>query len=409
MDLYVARQPIFDRTKEVIAYELLYRDSKDNVYNMNLNESSATSILLLNSYLNFGMNLLTDNKRGFINFGPDLILEDVPHLLSQNQVVIELLETVKPDRHLLEKIRYLKTEGYIIALDDYVIDYPYQEIIDLCDIIKVDFRANSTHEIKIITNFLAEQNKILLAEKVESYEEFEFALRLGYEFFQGYFFCRPILEKQKKLNGLSYRYMQIQEELVKKEIDYKAISTLIESEVTISYKLLKLVNSSFSLINDVNSIQHALSILGIDAFQKWFSLAIIHQLGDNKPNELITVAMLRMRFMELISENSVFVQHIHSLRLIGILSVIDALLEQPMDDLMKQLPLSDSIKDTLLQKPSLYLAAFQLVLSYENGDFDKVSDYAQQIQIDFSQLPNIYLSAVNWAEELNDFLNKNSL
>lgn len=409
MDLYVARQPIFDRSKEVVAYELLYRDSKENVYHMNLNESSATSILLLNTYLNFGINLLTDNKRGFINFGPELILEDVPHLLSPNQVVIELLETVKPDRHLLDKIHYLKREGYIIALDDYVINYPYQEILDVCDIIKVDFRANSLHDIKVITNFLSTQNKILLAEKVETYEEFEFAARLGYEFFQGYFFCRPIIEKHKKLSGLSYRYLQIQEELFKKEIDYKAISSLIESEVTISYKLLKLVNSNFSLINNVSSIQHALSILGIDAFQKWFNLAMIHQLGDNKPNELITTAMIRMTFMEMIGENSLLIQHTNSLRLIGILSVIDALLEQPMELLLLHLPLSDSIKNTLLGNPSLYRAAFQLVLSYENADFQSVEGYASQIHIDFAKLPNFYAKSVALAEELNDFLNKNSI
>jgi len=139
MNVYAARQPIFDKSGEVIAYELLYRDNENNFYKSTLRDSAATSILLLNSYLNLGLHHLTEDKRGFINFGPILILDDIPKLLAKDKVVIELLESVKPTKELLDEIKELKEEGYIIALDDYVSGYPYDKILELADIVKVDF------------------------------------------------------------------------------------------------------------------------------------------------------------------------------------------------------------------------------------------------------------------------------
>jgi EAL and modified HD-GYP domain-containing signal transduction protein len=407
MNVYVARQPIFDRSGEVIAYELLYRETEQNFYNSTLQDSVATSILLLNSYLNFGMTLLTENKKGFINFGPHLIMDDIPLLLSKEKVVIELLESVVPSRELIIKIKQLKKAGYIIALDDYVSGYPYDNLLDLCDIIKVDFIANTEHQIRQICGELKAKNKILLAEKVETKEEFEWASRIGFEFFQGYFFAKPVVIMGKKIEGTAYNYIQILEELDMKVPNFNKISSIIESEASLAYKLLKLVNSSFSLIDNISSIQHCLSILGIDAFQKWFTLATIHQLGSGKPNEVLKMAMIRMRFMESIGDFSVFKQHVHALRLIGVLSVIDFLLDKPLIEILEELPISSQIKDTLLLKTTIYSNPFKLVLAYEKGDFESAKDFSTSINLDFQKFPGLYHDAVEWSEELYQFLSEN--
>ena len=405
MDIYVARQPIFDKSGETVAYELLYRDNEHNFYNNSLSDTVATSVLLLNSYLNFGMTLLTDNKKGFINFGPNLILDDIPKLLSKERVVIELLESVKPDMQLIRKLKELKSLGYIIALDDYLISYPYDELFDLCDIIKVDFIGNSEAQLRHIIKKLLPKNKILLAEKIETKEQFTWASQNGFEFFQGYFFARPVIMKNKKLESTSIRYIQILEELSHAVPDYKKITDIIETEVSLTYKLLKLVNSSFSLVDNISSIQHCISILGIDAFEKWFTLATIHQLGSNKSSELVKLSMIRMKFMETIGESSIFKQHIHALRLIGVLSAIDALLQRSMSDIVVELPIDKNIKDTLLGYATLYSSVFNIVLCYERGEFDEAKKIAQIIKLDFNLFPEIYYASVTWAERLFEFLN----
>jgi c-di-GMP-related signal transduction protein len=405
MNIYVARQPIFDRSGETIAYELLYRDNEQNFYSNSLSDSVSTSILLLNSYLSLGMTLLTDNKKGFINFGPSLILDDIPKLLSKERVVIELLESVKPEHQLIRKLKELKSLGYIIALDDYVMSYPYEELLELCDIIKVDFIGNTDMELRHILKRLQPLNKILLAEKIETKEQFDWAKRNGFEFFQGYFFSRPLMIKGKRLESTTVSFVQIMEELTQPVPDYKKITDIIETQVSLTYKLLKLVNSSFSLIDNVTSIHHCISILGIDAFEKWFTLAIIHEFGEGKSNELVKLSMIRMKFMESIGESSIFVQHIHALRIIGILSTIDALLERSMEEVMTQLPIDKTIKDTLLGKKTLYSSIYEIVQAYERGDFDTAEKIAQTIQLDFHLFPEIYLTSIRWAEEIFNHLN----
>jgi len=210
MNVYVARQPIFDKNSTVVAYELLYRDTNKNIFNSDIQDSVATSVLLLNSYLGVGLNLLTDDKKGYINFGPHLIMDDIPQLLSHDRIVIELLETVVPNPSLIKKLKKLKKDGYTIALDDYIFGYPYDEIVDLVDIVKVDFRDNTPKQIRQLTGILKSKNKILLAEKVETFEQFDWARKVGYTFFQGFFFSKPVMVQSKKLNGITLNYTKIQ-------------------------------------------------------------------------------------------------------------------------------------------------------------------------------------------------------
>ncbi len=400
MDVYVARQPIFDNRKNVIAYELLYRDGDKNFFDLSVASNVATSILLMNSYISFGIDNLVGDAKAFINFEMNLIKHDIPLLLDRNKIVIELLEDIVPDKAFMDKIKMLKSQGYTLAMDDYVQGYAFDDLVELVDIIKVDFFGNTKEEIQQICTKWKAHGKMLLAEKVETDEVFQWAKRIGFDYYQGYFFSKPTMLKSKKMEDSSFRYFELLEELNQPEPDNKRIAKVIENDATITYKLLKLVNSRFGLVANISSIQHALAILGVTAFKKWLSLAVMQKLSADKPSELLKVSLTRARFMEGIGQHSNLKRHTEELMLIGLLSVIDGMLEQPMEEILKTLPLSQIIKDTLNNKETSLLNAYKMVLDYERGLFIPAARYCAAINFDCDQMARMYYDAIKWSEEL---------
>lgn len=405
MDVFVARQPIFDCNMEVFGYELLYRSSEENFFDRSIASNVATSILLMNSYFTFGINNLIGTKKAFINFDRNLVEAEIPHILDKKIVIIELLEDIVPDEILLNRIKNLKENNYIIALDDFVEKKDYDELILLCDIIKVDFLCNSKDEIKRICYKWKKRGKKLLAEKVETNEEFLWAKEIGFDLFQGYFFCKPMIVKSKKLETNPMQYIKIIEELSRKEPDYKIIANVIEKDVALTYKLLRLVNSKFSHDVNIDTIQHAISILGIIAMEKWISLIMVQDLGQEKPSELVKVALLRTKFGEQLALSSEFKKDAQKIMLIEILSVLDVILEKSMEEVVKMLPLSEEIKDTLLGKVTKYSDLYKLILHYERGEWDSIDEDIEKSQIDVNKLPQMYCNAVKWAEDLYNYMN----
>jgi len=400
MDVYVARQPIFDNRKNVIAYELLYRDGDKNFFDLSVASNVATSILLMNSYISFGIDNLVGDARAFINFEMNLIKHDIPLLLDRDKIVIELLEDIVPDKAFMDKIKMLKSKGYTIAMDDYVQGYAFDDLVELVDIIKVDFFGNTKEEIQQICMKWKIHGKLLLAEKVETNEVFQWAKRIGFDYYQGYFFSKPTMMKSKKIEDSSFRYFELLEELNQPEPDNKRIAKIIETDATLTYKLLKLVNSRFGLAANISSVQHALAILGVAAFQKWLSLAVMQNLSADKPSELLKVSLTRARFMEGIGEHSNLKRHTEELMLIGLLSVIDGMLEQPMEEILNTLPLSQIIKDTLNNKETSLLDAYKMVLDYERGLFVPAAQYCASINFACDQMARMYYDAIKWSEEL---------
>jgi len=406
LDIFVARQPIFNKNLAVIAYELLYRDSDKNYFNTNIASDVATAILLMNSYFHFGIDHLVGQLTAFINFDAHLIHLDIPQLLSTRNVVIEILEDVKPEPNILAKLERLRRDGYTIAIDDFVLAYPYHEIINLSQIIKVDFLSNSREDIQKICYKYRNQGKLLLAEKVETHEDFEWAKKLGFDYFQGYFFAKPHMIKSKDLTGSSSQFLRLFEALQESEPDYKKITRIIEIDVFLTYKLLRIVNSSFSLGTQIASVHQALSILGINAFSKWLSLASLQSLSKSHATELVKTAMIRSKFLEHIAFHAVSLEgHEDELALMGILSVIDVLLQEPMTEVVKNLPLTPNVKKTFLGQENLYLYPYQLCLAYEQGDFSRLEAYADMIEYNLCQLSLDYIDAVTWAEGLFHYMN----
>ncbi|MDP4143628.1 MAG: HDOD domain-containing protein [Bacillota bacterium] len=397
MDIFVARQPIFNKENEIFGYELLYRDGINNMY-QNEDGDRATVEVIRNSILNIGINNITCGKKVFINFTENVIMSDILTVLPAHLVMIEILETVEPDEDILERCRRLKEIGFIFALDDFVFNDKYRRLIDIVDIIKVDFRVTKGYDRRKIMDLVKSKDIKFLAEKVETIEEFNEAVDLGYHYFQGYYLSKPIIISGKKLPENKYVYMNLLREINAQEFRVERIEYLIKKDVSLSYNLLKLINSSFfAFRNEIRSLRYALTILGEKEVKKWLYLIIVKTIGDDKPNVIIKTSLVRARFMELIASRMGFSNSCNAY-LTGLLSMIDVLLDKPLVEVLDEIFIDNEVKEALVGSYLTKLGAvLKLVINYEAGQWDKVSEYSWQLDIDEGLLPTAYFKAIQWA------------
>lgn len=405
MDVFVARQPIFDTDYNVVAYELLYRDGFKNFYNGSRADNVATSILLSNAFLTFGIQNLVTDKKAFINFDQYSISQRIPELLNPESVTIEILETVEPDAKFLSEIRALKEKGYCVALDDYCEDYNFKEVIELVSLIKIDFFQNTHEEIEGQVREFKKMNKIVLAEKVETKEEFEWAKSIGFDLFQGYFFAKPAVQSKRKVDNSAIQYIRLMAELNKEEPDFKKSSDIVKLDIALTYKLLKLVNDIVNPSQKISSIQQGIALLGIVKFRRWLMLSVVQNMAKKETYELSKIALFRMEFLFLMARHSNLEKFQEELALLGPLSVLDTILEIPMSEVIEQLPLELDLSKTLLGETSRYSIAYNICMNYERGVFDTMENDIEIIDYNSIQLKEDYINAIQWAEETYKQLN----
>ena len=399
MYFYVARQPILDINKNLYAYELLFRDGIDNAF-PDIDEDQATSRLIEGSEFNLGIDHLTGDTLGFINFTLDTILKKYALMLPPSSVVIEILETVKPGKRLLETVKYLKEKGYTIALDDYEHKPVWRHFFPFVDLIKFDLKAMPFSEVETVIADLKDFPDIkLLAEKVETLEEFERCKELGFEYFQGYFFSQPELVKTKSLSPSQLTLAELLSETSADNMDLPKITTIFERDINLSYKLLRYSNSAaFKRRSEISNIKQALVVLGKHELKKFLSLLFTASVSDDKPEELLNMAMIRARFCELLAK-------LHGKSdpsmafLTGMMSLIDAILDQDIKTVMKQLPLSDEIKDALINGDGILAQYLELTLAYEKGDWEQESLLGKKLQLSEKEVPATYAEALTWAHD----------
>ncbi|MEJ8554664.1 EAL and HDOD domain-containing protein [Tepidibacter sp. Z1-5] len=407
MNIYIARQPIFDNEYNVIAYELLYRNSDGNFFNGNVSDNVATSILLINSYFNFGINNLVGESKAFINFDSHLIKSGIAELLNKDKVVIEILENVEPDKKLLKEIKRLNELGYTLAIDDYTTDYKYSEITNLCDIVKVDFIENTKDGIEALVKELKKLGKLILAEKIETKEEFEWAKSIGFDYYQGFYFSKPSLQKGKALSESALQYVKLMNELNTAEPNFKVLSDIIGVDISLTYKLLNIVNSNSRMQNDITSIQQAIAILGVNELRRWLSLAMVQDICKQETNEAVRYAMIRLNLLKEIALHSNLKNSVEELSLLGTLSIVDTVLEMDMAEALKSIPISKEMKNTLLGKKTMYSDAMTLCFAYERGAFDDIRNSASNINYEIKLLSSHYLASVKWADKMFEELKNN--
>lgn len=400
MDVFVARQPIFNRKKEVEYYELLFRNSNINQYS-NIDSFSATLSVLKNSFSIIGFDKLTEGKKAFVNCDEQMLKSGIIETFPKELVTIEILETVRPTDEIIDICKRLKNKGYIIALDDYEFDDAYRELFKYVDIIKVDFILTKGEERKKIMDSVGIDNIKYLAEKVETEEEYELALKYGYEYFQGYFFCKPTIIKGKEINSYSTTYLRLIDELNKKDINFNNVENIIKGDLGIAYKLLKIVNSaSYGLKNEVKSIKQAIALIGISELRKWVYITNLKSLSLGKPEELVKLSLIRASFGEklisIIKGTSSF-----DMFLTGLFSLIDAFLNVPINEAITDLPVSYSVKDALIGKENELELILDLILNYEKANWENVKCLIAKLGINEVELAESYIEAVEWVRSFN--------
>lgn len=402
MDVYVARQAIFNINKEVVAYELLFRNNKVNKFT-SIENSNPTLNVIRNSFSVIGFDKVTGGKRAFINFDGELIKLGLIEAFPNDCIAIEILETVNPDNKVIECCRRLKEKGYIIALDDFEYNKTFDELIKYADIIKVDFLLTKGKEREEIMYRVKNKNIKFLAEKVETEEDYKEAVKYGYSYFQGYFFCKPVIISGKDISGYKLTYINLINELDKSDVNIKNVENLIKNDVSLSYKLLKAVNSAhYSLKRKFTSISDAIMIIGIKELKKWIFIITLQNIGEGSVDELVKLSLLRASFGELLSQKIKLKISSFDVFLAGMFSLIDALMNMPIEKILSELPVSKDVKDALLEKDNTISELLELIIKYENGDWEAVNELVEKFGLDEEFVSCCYLEAVQRLKSLEN-------
>ncbi len=396
MDVFVARQPIFQVNKKLFAYELLFRTGMSNAF-PDIDGGTATSSLLSSSFFTVGIERISGGKLVFINFTEDLLLRGTPTLFPKSHVVVEILEDVRPTREIIAACRALNQKGYILALDDFVFRDNLQPLIDLAQIIKIDFRLSPQAEIAAILAQLKEGKCEFLAEKIETDEEFMAAKAMGFKYFQGYFFAKPEVLKNKDISASKLTIMQLICEVNRAECDLKKLEEYINQDVSISYKLINYLNSAYyARLQPISSIRQAIAYLGERGIRMFISLIAASRLVDNKPDELLRAAIIRAHFLEQIAIELAIDSG--ELFMLGLFSLLDAMLDNSMQNIIGQLPLTSHMSEALVQRSGLLADYLQLIEAFEAGDWLVLDSRLAGMDISSTRLQEFYLSAVNFAD-----------
>lgn len=400
MEVFVARQPIFDHHLRVFGYELLFRSGTENIFTHQDGDQATCSVV--NGTLHvFGRELLTTQSKCFINATRRVLLEELYTVLPPQHCVVELLENVEPDEEVIEGCRRLKSLGYMLALDDFVLYQKIEPLLKLADLLKVDFLVTKGEERRILLNEAVPRGMKLLAEKLETRDDFLTALKLGYHYFQGYFFCKPEIVTRKDIPGYKLNYLRILQEMSKPELDFDDLATIIKQDVSLSVKLLRFLNSAtFGLRNEVTSIKQALVLLGERAVRKWVWVLALAGVSDDRPSELVVTTLVRARFGEQIAADAGFAGREYDLFLLGLLSLIDVLVGRPMPDVLAELGVQPELQGALAMDGSRLSKVPQLVVGYERGNWDEMERCAKELGIGEGRIPEVYADAVEWAEKI---------
>lgn len=401
MDIFVARQPIFNRQQQIVAYELLFRQGQINAYTAT-DGDQATSNVIVNSLWLIGLNTMTHGKRAFINFTANLLKNEIVTILPREQVVVEILETVEPTVEVMEVCRKLRERGFQLALDDFVFEPRFEPFLTIADIIKVDFMITGMQEQQQLMERCKGTGIRFLAEKVETRVQYEQAMDMGYSYFQGYFFSKPVIVKGQDIPSSKKISFQILQEISRVPIELEQLERLIGRDVSLSYKLLKLINSpAFGLRSTVRTIHQALAMLGTKETVKWASLMLARDMAEDKPGELVVLSVIRARFCELLMAETGHKNSSSDAFLMGLFSLLDALLDRPLPELLDELPVAMEVRGALLGENGLFRTLYGLAVAYERGEWDEVSLLCGQLAIAEKRLPILHLNSLTWAKEIS--------
>jgi|HubBroStandDraft_6_1064221.scaffolds.fasta_scaffold33910_2 c-di-GMP-related signal transduction protein len=399
LNRFLARQPILTPQRKLFGYEILSRYGPENYCAPK--SGSQIHVNAMDELFLMGIRTMTEGLPAFLNCTREFVLSDYLTLLPRDLVVGEILETVPPDKEVISACRRMKDQGYRLALDDYC-DLPEARVLlPFADFVKIDVLLTNFTEQERVVHLCHDQGLPVIAEKVETDEQFHRCLELGYDYFQGYFFCRPQILGRRSVPANKGIYLQLLQAANEQEFSLQKIGKLFKRDVSLSYRLLRYLNSAvFAFHTEIHSIPHALTLLGERALRKWISLVSVAALGDSVADDLLRLPLLRAMFCELIGKKVGMIHDCNELFLVGLLSVMDALLNVPMPEVLAQIPVDDDIKNALTGRDSRYRPIFEVVLDYESGTWEQLAHSARHIGLHENFLPDLYLRAVQWVADV---------
>jgi c-di-GMP-related signal transduction protein len=400
MDAFLARQPILNHELQLIGYELLFRNGAENYFRP-VDGDMATASLISDAVHIHSLEKLTDGYLSFINFPRHSLVQDLYTVLPSATTVVEVLETVEMDDQLLEACRRVKRQGYLLALDDYVLEARFDALLSIIDILKVEFPALSEVQQRVVVASAKHYGFKLLAEKVETPEQCEFARELGYDYFQGYFFCKPQMVSARRLPESNIQSLRLLQLVSQPVFEIDEVEALIRGDISLSYKLLRYLNSPvFRRKSPVQSVRHAIITLGQQPLRKWVSVIAVHGLSGQKPTELMNTSLIRARFNELVCEKVCDKSVSSECFIAGMFSLLDAMLDQPMSDILKELNLPEDVRLALLRLDSPIRSIVELAVAMENGDWDAIDRLANTLGIEGPEAFRLHAESIAWAKQM---------
>jgi c-di-GMP-related signal transduction protein len=392
---FIARQPIFNQRLKVFAYELLFRSGPQNFFQPS---EEASSRVIVDSTMVCDLEALTGSAKAFVNVTQDALLRGAPRILPPNRIVVEILENVEPTAEVIQSCEELRRDGYVLALDDFVGDPKWEPLIPLAKILKVDFLGLDSAARRAIAGLYLPRGLELLAEKVETQADVQEARELGYTSFQGFFFCKPQMIQGRDIPASQLTCLRLLKAIAAEEISFNEVEELLKQEPGLVYKLLRYLNSPLmGFRNEVHGVRDAIVLLGEIGFRRWISIVALVSMAGDKPPELVHTALLRAYCCERISDLIEEARSQSDFFLMGLLSVVDALLDRSMEEVLVHLALAEDIRSALCGGENLVRDVYNLALAYERADWPAMSSAAARIGMNEDQMPECYLKATKQA------------
>ena len=400
MDIFIARQGIYDLNEKVVAYELLYRNSIKNKYDIEIEDEKAT-YQVIDNISSFGLDVLTENKKAFVNFSEQVIKDNVATLLPKDNVVIEVLETVNPSQEIINKLTALKELGYSIALDDVVsLDY-VKKFVGIVDIVKIDFILCDKQEIKEVVFFCKKNNIKVLAEKIETKEDLFEAKNLDCDYFQGYYYSKPSVFLGKEISIKNTSIFMLLVELVRENYNLDKVDYIMKTDLALTYKFLRFINSSyFNFLQEIKSIKQAIMLIGRGELRKWLSILTVSEMSPQN-EEYTKNIIIRARLCEEIA-SAINLKDSSSAFMVGLFYNIDEMIDKDIHYVVKTLPLNKDVKRALLGEENIYRNILELSIAYENLDKENIEKLCKKLIINEGKLLDLYYKSLEWGRDISN-------
>jgi len=390
----VARQPICTSDQRTYGYELLWRNALGNP-DVISNPDAATAQVVIGSFMEIGLDRLIGRSKAFVNVTRDFILENYCHSLPKDRIVFEILEDIDPDEKFMKAIVKLTRKGYSFALDDYTFEERRAPLLPYCKFIKVDVRRVDRLTVVSHIESLRQSSARLLAEKVETAEEFEFYRDLGFDFFQGYFFCKPSVFSGTRISGNRLAVCRLLAKIYQPEIETREIEKIVGEDLPLSYRILRYINSAcVALPKEIESISHAVRLVGTEQIRLLASLMMLASL-ETKPQELMTTSLIRARMCEVLAERLGYKDSSKHFT-VGLFSTIDAFLDCRLEEALQLLPFSKEIQEALLDHTGALGNVLRQVQLYEVGDWGTL----EKLRANSESMSDAYMHALEFGENL---------